>query len=396
MTLTLALKSLNRRRGSVLLTLLAMSVSVFVLLGVEHIRTQAKDSFASTVSGVDLIVGARTSNINLLLYSVFRIGTPTNNIDWSTFEDINANEKVAWTIPISLGDSHRGFRVMGTTTDYFKHFKFGNKQTLEFSKGQLFESLFDVVIGSEVAKKLNYQLGDELVLAHGIGETSFTLHEKNPFKVVGILAATGTPVDQTLHVSLAGIEAIHDGGHADALQPESITAIFLGLESKLSTFSIQRTINNYSKEPLVAVLPGVALTELWQIMGILENTLRLVSGLVMLSALLGLAAMLLASLRERAYEIQLLRTIGASPLYLFLLIQIEALLISLTAVLTGTLLLRFVISLMQNSISAQFGIQISSLGLNSYNLMFLLVIIIATLLVASIPSYKAYRTANQV
>lgn len=396
MTLTLALKSLNSRRGSVLLTLLAMSVSVFVLLGVEHIRTQAKDSFASTVSGVDLIVGARTSNINLLLYSVFRIGTPTNNIDWSTFEDINANEKVAWTIPISLGDSHRGFRVMGTTTDYFKHFKFGNKQTLEFSKGQPFESLFDVVIGSEVAKKLNYQLGDELVLAHGIGETSFTLHEKNPFKVVGILAATGTPVDQTLHVSLAGIEAIHDGGHADALHPESITAIFLGLESKLSTFSIQRTINNYAKEPLVAVLPGVALTELWQIMGILENTLRLVSGLVMLSALLGLAAMLLASLRERAYEIQLLRTIGASPLYLFLLIQIEALLISLTAVLTGTLLLQIVISLMQNSISAQFGIQISSLGLNSYNLMFLLAIIIATLLVASIPSYKAYRTANQV
>ena len=113
----LAYKSLLDRKGSVLLTLLAISVSIFVLLGIEHIRHQAKESFGNTVSGTDLIVGARTGNLNLLLYSVFRIGNATNNIRWETYEEIASNPSVEWTIPISLGDSHRGYRVMGTSAD---------------------------------------------------------------------------------------------------------------------------------------------------------------------------------------------------------------------------------------------------------------------------------------
>ncbi len=401
MTLTLALNSLGNRKGSVFLTLLAMTVSVFVLLGVEHIRSQAKASFASTISGVDLIVGARTSNINLLLYSVFRIGAPTNNIGWESYEALASNNKVAWTIPISLGDSHEGYRVMGTSKAYFEHFQYGNKQPLDFADGQAFEALYDVVLGAEVAKTLNYQLGDKIILAHGIGATSFSLHEESPFEVVGILAPTGTPVDQALHVSLEGIEAIHSGTHGEAaesidLTPESITAIFIGLESKLATFTVQRSINNYSREPLVAVLPGVALSELWQIMNVLENTLRLISSLVMLSALLGLAAMLLASLRERATEIQLLRTIGASPRYLFLLIQVEALLISISAIACGALLLQLTIQLLQATIASHYGVQVSSLGLSSHNLMFFIMIILATIFVASLPSAKAYQQASRV
>ena len=112
MFIRLATKSLLNRKGSVLLTILAMSVSIFVLLGVEHIRGQSKQSFNNTVSGVDLIVGARTGSLNLLLYSVFRIGSPTNNIAWDTYQSISNNAKVAWAIPISLGDSHQGYRVM--------------------------------------------------------------------------------------------------------------------------------------------------------------------------------------------------------------------------------------------------------------------------------------------
>ena len=128
-------------------------------MGVEHIRSQSKQSFNSTVSGVDLIVGARTGSLNLLLYSVFRLGSPTNNIDWETYQQISYNAKVAWSIPISLGDSHKGFRVMGTTTDYFKYFSYGKKRQLEFSRGKPFEHVFDVVLGAQVAKKLGYQLG---------------------------------------------------------------------------------------------------------------------------------------------------------------------------------------------------------------------------------------------
>ncbi|WP_339340064.1 ABC transporter permease [uncultured Oceanicoccus sp.] len=406
----LALKSLINRKGSVALTILAMSVSIFVLLGVEHIRTQTKQSFNSTVSGVDLIVGARTGSLNLLLYSVFRIGSPTNNIDWQAYQTIANHAKVAWAIPISLGDSHKGYRVMGTSTDYFKHFSYGNKHQLTFTKGKPFSDLFDVVLGSEVATKLGYSLGDKIVLAHGLGETSFSLHDDKPFKISGILAATGTPVDQTVHVSLQGIEAIHldwqqgvrvpgrtitnEQLESLALQPKNITAFMLGLNSRMATFRVQRDINNYHKEPLTAILPGVALSELWQMMGLMENTLRLISGLILTAALLGLSAMMLASIREREHEIHLLRVIGAPPIFLFLLIEMEALLISLLSILLAISALSLSLISSSGFLVSNFGLHIGHSLLSGNNLLFILIIIGATFVAAALPSFLAYKNAK--
>jgi putative ABC transport system permease protein len=411
MFIRLASKSLLNRKGSVLLTIMAMTVSIFVLLGVEHIRSQTKESFNSTVSGVDLIVGARTGSLNLLLYSVFRIGSPTNNIDWETYQSISSNPKVAWAIPISLGDSHQGYRVMGTTADYFEYFSYGNKRQLSFSNGKPFEEVFDVVLGSQVAKKLGYSLGEEIVLAHGIGSTSFSLHKNNPFKITGILATTGTPVDQTVHVSLEGIEAIHMNWQPGAkipgssstntplqpleLEPEKITAFMLGLTSRMATFRIQRDISNYSKEPLTAILPGVALSELWQMMSILENTLRLIAGLILVSAVLGLSAMMLASIKEREREIQLLRVIGAPASYLFLLIELEALLISFISMLLGTTGLYLSLIITRDLLSSNFGLHIGLNILSLNNTLLLLLVAGSTLIAAAIPSLTAYRVAHR-
>ncbi len=411
MFMRLSSKSLLNRKGSVLLTIMAMSVSIFVLLGVEHIRSQTKESFNSTVSGVDLIVGARTGSLNLLLYSVFRIGSPTNNIDWETYQSISSNPKVAWAIPISLGDSHQGYRVMGTTADYFEYFSYGNKRQLSFSKGKPFEEIFDVVLGSQVAKKLGYSLGEEIVLAHGLGSTSFSLHRNNPFKVTGILATTGTPVDQTVHVSLEGIEAIHRNWQPDVtmpgssstnkplhpleLEPEKITAFMLGLTSRMATFRIQRDINNYSKEPLSAILPGVALSELWQMMGLLENTLRLIAGLILISAVLGLSAMMLASIKEREREIQLLRVIGAPAFYLFLLIELEALLISFISMLLGTAGLYLSLIITRDLLSSNFGLHIGLNILSLNNTLFLLLVAASTMIAAAIPSLTVYKVAHR-
>jgi putative ABC transport system permease protein len=405
----LALSSLLDRKGSVVLSLMAMTISIFVLLGVEHIRHQAKENFANTVSGVDLIVGAKTGSLNLLLYSVFKIGTPTNNISWQSFEKISANSKVKWAIPISLGDSHKGFRVLGTTQNYFQYFSYGKKHHLFFDKGQVFNNVFDVVLGSQVAKKLGYQLGDKIVLAHGIAKTSFSLHKKSPFTVVGILSPTGTPVDQTLHVSLQGIEAVHtDLQHLNTmgsksinkefvkkeLQPKSITAFMLALESKIMTFKVQRDINNYTKEPLLAILPGVALSELWQMMSILENTLLLVSVLVFFSACLGVSAMLLSSIRERSREIELLRVIGASPSFLFLLIELEAVFIAMFSIVLGSGLLIVSLWFSQEYLMANFGLQIS-LNIFSVNSMSLIMAMLSSsIIVAFIPSFTGYIQAK--
>ncbi|WP_315982867.1 ABC transporter permease [Aliamphritea spongicola] len=229
----IAAKSLLNRRTSVVLTIISIAVSVALLLGVEKVRDQAKQSFANTISGTDLIVGARSGSVQLLLYSVFRIGDASNNITWQSYQDIAGHSRVAWTIPISLGDSHRGYRVVGTNTDYFKHYKYGRKQPLVFTEGQQFSALHDVVLGAEVAAKLGYQMGDELVVAHGTGNASFAKHEDQPFKVSGILAPTGTPVDRALYVSLEAIEAIHvdwqsgtylpGSGEQNLLRPETFS-----------------------------------------------------------------------------------------------------------------------------------------------------------------------------
>ena len=154
----LALKSVLNRKATAILTILTVAVSVILLLGVERVRTEAKSSFANTISGTDLIVGGRSGQVNLLLYSVFRIGNATNNIDWKSYQEFSQHKAVKWAIPISLGDSHKGFRVMGTNHSYFEHYRYGSKQPLTLQEGREFNDLFDVVIGADVAKQLDYEI----------------------------------------------------------------------------------------------------------------------------------------------------------------------------------------------------------------------------------------------
>lgn len=391
MILTLVSKSLISRKGSVLLTIIALAVSLFVLLAVDHIRQQTKQGFASTISGTDLIVGSRTSSINLLLYSIFHIGSPTTNVSWSSYQHFKSHPKIAWTIPISLGDSHKGFRVMGTTQDFFSHFKYGSKNQLSLAKGETFKGVFDVVLGAEVAKQLKYKIDDPIVLAHGIAATSFALHDQHPFNIVGILQPTGTPVDQNLYVSLQGIEAMHQ----NALTPTSITAFMVGLTSRMATFGVKNNIDQYPDEPLTAILPGVALSELWQIMGSVEQVLELISYLILLASLLGLSAMLLASIRERQYEIQLLRMLGAPPWYIVLIIELEAILIALISTAICLLALSAVLTGFQSTFIEEFGLRLSTNIFSINNVLILGLVQIATIIAAAIPAAMAYRSAKQ-
>ena len=410
MFLKVAVSSLVSRKGSAVMTLMAISVAIFVLLGIEQIRQQARESFASTVSGVDLIVGAKTGSLNLLLYSVFRIGSPTDNISWQAYREIADADDVAWTIPISLGDSHKGYRVVGTTEAFFKYFSFGKERRLAFYKGEAFEGTFDAVLGSEVATALGYSMGTEVILAHGLASASFTKHDNQPFVVVGVLAPTGTPVDHTIHVRLEGIEAIHAGGSKVPIgafapanrpatnfsEPESITAFMLGLKSRMSTFNVQRQINEFAGEPLMAILPGVALSELWQTMSIFENVLRLISALVLLAAVLGMGAVLLASIRERHQEIHLLRMMGASPFYLFCLVEMEALILCLLGMLLGGVCLYTALFVTGDAIFSRFGIYLDATLLTPEAALMLVVVLLATLVAAAVPSLKMYTSARNI
>jgi len=156
MMLKTAWQSLLYRRGAVVLTVAAIAVSVFTLLATEHVRNAAKQSFNSMISGVDLIVGPRTSDVNLLLTTVFRIGNPSQNMSWRSYRQLIKHKSVAWAIPISLGDSHKGFRVVGTEAQFFSEFQYGQSRNLTYTKGEAFADVYDVVLGAQVAEQLQY------------------------------------------------------------------------------------------------------------------------------------------------------------------------------------------------------------------------------------------------
>lgn len=408
--LQLTSRSLWNRRGTALLTIFAIAISVALLLGVQKMRTAAREGFASTVSGVDLIVGARSGPLNLLLYSVFRVGDATANVSWASYQKIASHRDVAWTIPISLGDSHRGFRVMGTTGDYFRHYRFAADHALEFASGMQFEDLYDAVLGADVARTLGYKVGDPIVIAHGLGAVSFAEHKDKPFRVAGILRPTGTPVDRTVHVSLQAISAIHvdwqtgvqappgagisaeETRHLD-LTPDSITAFLVGMKSRVMTFTMQRAVNEYRQEPLLAILPGVALTQLWELVGVADRALMIIAAFVVLAGLLGMLTAILTSLNERRREMAILRSVGARPRHVFGLLVAEAGFLAVAGIVAGVVLTFGLLAIAQPLLERRFGIFLQLQGLSWTDLAILGSIVLAALLMGLLPAWRAYSNA---
>ncbi len=403
----LAARSLWNRRFTAGLALLSITISVALLIGVEKVRTEARSSFTQTVAGTDLIVGARSGSIQLLLYSVFRIGDATANVSWESYQRITSHPMVAWAIPLSLGDSHRGYRVVGTTNSYFERLRYGGNRSLELAAGTWFEDLFEATLGAEVARSLGYDIGDEITLAHGTGSHSFVDHDDMPFTISGILAPTGTPVDQSIHVSLEAIEAIHLGwqsgipipgqevspedARSQELTPRSITAFLLGLESRAAVFQIQRAINAYPDEALSAILPGVALQQLWNLVGIAENALLVVAAFVVLAGLAGMVTMLLASLSERRREMAILRSVGARPVHVFGLLTAESTLLGITGAVAGFALVYGAMALGAPLAQASFGIHLTPSAPSVRELTLLGMVIAGAALAGAVPAWRAYR-----
>ncbi|MBY5989900.1 ABC transporter permease [Roseovarius atlanticus] len=405
MILRLAFGSLMARALTVSMTVLAIALSVALFLGVEKVRTGAKASFADTISGTDLIVGARSGSVQLLLYSVFRIGNATNNVSWESYRDIADRPEVDWIVPISLGDSHRQFRVMGTTQAFFEHYKYRGGRSLEIGDGHGLDDLYDAVIGAEVAATLGYAVGDPIVVSHGLA--SFTHHDDQPFRVAGIVDRTGTPVDRTVIVSLEAIEAIHVDWQSGAqipgqstpveqirqmdLSPSAVTAALVGVKSRLQIFGLQRWINTYPEEPLLAVLPGVALQELWQIVGVAETALIGVSAMVVVTALLGMMAMIFSSLNERRREMAIWRAMGARPATILGLLVLEAGLMAALGALLGLTLLYTGLALAQQVVDSAFGLWLPIARPTGRELATLAGVIVAAALVSLFPALRAYR-----
>ncbi len=403
--LLLTWKSMVSRRFTVVLTIISIALSVILLLGVERIRHESKNGFMNTISGTDLVVGARSGAVQLLLYSVFHIGNATNNISWQSYQELAARPQVQWTIPVSLGDSHKGYRVVGTSGEFFNKYLYADKQSVVFEKGHVFQDIYDVVIGSEVARKLGYSLDKKIILSHGAGDVSFYQHKDSPFTVVGILKPTSTPIDRSLFVKLEGITAIHVGWKDGSppqhglpaqlirridLTPKEITAFFMKVDSPLAIFSMQRTVNNYRDEALSAVLPGVALQELWNITGLVERALLIIAGFVVITGLFGMLTTLLTSLGERRREMAILRSVGARPVHIFSLLIGEAVAITSLGIVAGFVLSYGLLMLLRPVLVERFSFYLTCGSLTQTELLLLAAIWCSGLLVGIVPALKMY------
>ncbi len=418
--LAIAARSALNRRGTLALVMLSIALATALLLSLERLRTDIRSSFSQAVSGTDLVVGARTGPVQLMLYAVFRVGGATNNIAMDSVRAIAEHRAVAWVVPIALGDSHQGHPVLGTTPDYFVHFAYGDRQPLALAQGRAFagtlDGLYEAVLGAEVAQALGYTLGQHITLTHGLGANAgmggalAAEHADKPFTVVGVLARTGTPVDRTVHVSLQAIEAIHldwlGGAPLPAaagvkiapefarkfdLQPKQVTAALVGLKNRVAVFNVQRFVNGHAAEPLLAVLPGVALDELWAAVGLGEQALLAISGLVALVSLASLVAVVLAGLNERRRELAVLRAVGAGPRHVLVLLAAEGALVTLAGALLGAASAALAVWAAGPWMQQQFGITLLPSAPTAAQWGLFGAVVLAGMLASLVPGWRAYR-----
>ncbi len=407
--LKLAIKSLKNRAFVTALTVVSIALSVALLLTVERAKRAAEDGFTQTISKTDLIVGARSGPLQLILYTVFNMGNATHNISYETYEKVRANPAIDWTIPYSLGDGHRGFRVVGTTQDFFRHYHYRGDRKVALAQGKEFSELWDVVIGAEVARKLKYNIGDRVVITHGVTKGEGILqHDDRPFVISGILEGTGTPLDRAVYISLQGMEALHidwTGGAAPApdkmiprdqlsvetMKVHTITAFFVGAKSRIETLKLQREINGYKEEPLLAIIPGATLSELWNGLSYVEGVLRMISWMVVAVGFMAMLIALTTTLNERRREMSILRAVGAKSSQILGLLVFESTLLTLIGVGAGVILSSGLIAVLRPWIESEFGLYLVGPAFTQSELIYLMITLAGGIAIGLIPALRAQR-----
>ena len=406
--LSLLLKSMRSRIIPTSLVTISLMASMVLLLSIERIQQGAEEGFNQSISGVDAIIGPRSSSIELVLYTVFHLGRPTNNITTKTVNDVKLRGDISWLVPIALGDSHKGFRVVATEPNYFEHIKYANGQPLVFSKGVAFAELSETVLGSDVAEKLSYRVGSKIQITHGSVESIGSKHDDFSFVVTGILNKTGTPIDQAIFLDLKGYELLHLGWKSgkkifnlddinlsslpeDALIPKTVTAAFIGLKSKLTLFNFSKNIREYPKEAISAVIPGIALSELWSIVGLVDKGFQLLSWIIIAISLIAMVTLIIASLDNRKQEMTIYRANGASPKFLAMMVLCESLVIGLTAIVGAIILVTIVTYFATAQLNLALGISPSFKWISMGEITVFSFILLAGALSSLIPAVMVFR-----
>lgn len=396
-------KPLNTILSIILLTSSVAIITVLILL-----EKQFEEKFTNNLDGIDLVMGAQGSPLQLILSSIYQVDAPTGNISLDSAKVWMQNPMVGKAIPLAFGDNYKGFKILGTTQDYLSHFN------VEFSEGKTFNKNFEVVIGGEIAQKLNLHVGDEFFGSHGDSEEG-EVHEHYAYKVVGIAKPTGKVVDNLILSNIPSVWQMHHQGHENPAHGEEghvheegdehehheaadltmdepgmeITSVLLQMSNPMAKLTWQRIIPQNTK--MQAASPAIEINRLFTLFGVGIDALRYLAYGIMLISGISIFIALFNTLKERKNEFALMRVNGAGRLQLLKLVLIESLLLCIVGFIFGTILGRIALVLISKSSEADF-----KLSFNPYEFIWnkegwlLALTLIVGIVAALIPAIKAY------
>jgi putative ABC transport system permease protein len=387
-SIQLAYYNLKSAWLTTLLSIMLLSIGLAMVSFVVQVSEQLNDRFNRDIRGIDMVVGAKGSPLQLILSAVYQIDNPTGNISVKEAERVRKNPLVKYSIPLSYGDSYGGFRIVGTEPIYLEHFK------AAFSQGAVWAKSMEVVLGSNAASKLQLKLGDHFHGTHGL-ESYGEEHEAASYTVVGILDPTNTVADRLILTSTASVWEIHDHHDEKESEPHAegdgeITALLVKFKSPMGIMQIPRFINEKTK--MQAALPAIEINRLYELMGIGFGMLRAIGLLILAIAAISVFISLLNSLKDRKYELALMRSLGASPAKLFGLVIQEGLLLCLSGYIFGIILARVGLNILSVFGDEQFHFSMTQSGFSPVELWLLPLTIGIGILAAIIPAISAYRS----
>jgi putative ABC transport system permease protein len=378
--------SWNYLRSRQLNTLLSLLLTVFgtgTITVLLLLQQQLENKLLNDAKGIDLVVGAKGSPIQMILCNIFQIDNPTGNIKLKEARFVMKNRLVKKAIPLALGDNYEGYRIIGTNYDYATQYK------LQLAEGKLWEKTMDVTLGSEVAKRTNLQIGDTFASSHGLSAGSEDVHENARYKVVGIAKPAGTVLDRLILTHIESVWQVHEGHNATPDTAREITSLLVTFKSPMAAVSLPRLIN--SQTNMLAASPAFETVKLLSNIGVGLDALQIFAYLVVGMAVLSVFIALFNALKERRYDLAVMRMLGASPGRLFVLIITEGLLIVVLGTLLGMALGHLALQFIQQALEKQQNIQLGGMAFVPQEIWLLVLAPVLGFVAAVLPAFSAYR-----
>jgi putative ABC transport system permease protein len=378
------------------LSILLLALGVGIIALVISLGKQLDEKFTKNIKGIDMVVGAKGSPLQLILSSIYQIDSPTGNISFAEANTLSKNPFIKSAIPIALGDSYLGYRIVGTNKLYLPHYK------AELANGVDATKPMECVLGATTAQKVGLKIGDKFASAHGL-DNEGDKHELQKYIIVGILAFNNSVVDQLIITPLESIWAVHE--HAEGpnnlallndetdekpnIIDKQITALLVKFRNPMGLMTIPRNIN--ANTNMQAALPAIEINRLFSLMGVGIVTLKWIAFLIIMVSAISIFVTLYNSLKERKYEMALMLSMGASRIKLFALLLLEGLIIGILGYLLGMFFSKIGLYLMSKNTETNFHYQFNIFNISVDELWLFLASILICILAAAIPSIGIYK-----